>query len=53
MTYPDLITFDQWQNEMERQFDTMPSWWWKGRTRRLAEYGEIMSRRIEQARAAA
>ncbi|MEQ9487460.1 MAG: hypothetical protein RIM72_00555 [Alphaproteobacteria bacterium] len=35
---------------MERRFDAMPDWWWRGRIRRLAEYGSVISGQIHQSR---
>lgn len=45
-----IRTFDEWQNDMEYQFDSLPDWWWYGRIRRLAEYGSFISGRINQLR---
>lgn len=45
-----LKTYDEWENEMERRFDAMPDWWWRGRLRRLAEYGSVISGQIHQSR---
>lgn len=44
-------TYDEWENDMERRFDTMPDWWWRGRIRRLAEYGSVISGQIHRTRA--
>lgn len=44
--FTTLVTFAEWCREQENRYDVLPDWWHRGRTRRLAEYGSIISGRI-------
>ena len=47
---PPLPTYTEWEDAMKSRYDTLPAWWWAGRTRRLAEYGAETSAKIRSSR---